>query len=96
MGSQGNEADFGLLTAPWVWARKDANGRKFPQTISHRGYKAQWPENTMRAFREAVNVGTHALETDIHLTKDDVVVLSHVGALYLDLLAMLIIIRIRT
>ena len=33
----------------------------------------------MGAFKGAVKVGTHAIETDIHLSKDDVVVLSHVG-----------------
>lgn len=31
----------------------------------------------MAAFKAAVDVGAHALETDIHLTKDNVVVLSH-------------------
>ena len=35
----------------------------------------------MKAFQGAVEVGTHALETDIHLTKDGIVVLSHVGNL---------------
>ena len=33
----------------------------------------------MNAFRGAVKVGADAIETDIHLTKDDVVVLCHVG-----------------
>jgi len=33
----------------------------------------------MLAFTEAVRVGAHALETDIHLSKDGVVVLSHVS-----------------
>lgn len=33
----------------------------------------------MGAFRGAVEVGTHAIETDVHLSKDGVVVLSHVG-----------------
>lgn len=33
----------------------------------------------MGAFKGAVEVGTHAIETDVHLTKDDVVVLSHVS-----------------
>ncbi|KAG9236214.1 putative glycerophosphoryl diester phosphodiesterase [Amylocarpus encephaloides] len=51
-------------------------GRK-PQAIAHRGYKAAYPENTMGAFRGAVEVGAHAIETDIHLSKDGVVVLSH-------------------
>lgn len=60
-----------------VRARRDANGRQLPQAIAHRGYKAAFPENTMAAFEGAVEVGTHALETDIHLTKDGVVVLSH-------------------
>lgn len=31
----------------------------------------------MGAFRGAVDVGAHAIETDVHITKDDVVVLSH-------------------
>ncbi|GAM83562.1 hypothetical protein ANO11243_015500 [Dothideomycetidae sp. 11243] len=48
-----------------------------PQAIAHRGYKAKYPENTMAAFRGAVDAGAHAIETDIHLTKDGVVVLSH-------------------
>ena len=61
----------------WLWARKDKHGRKLPQTISHRGYKAKHPENTMASFQGAVAAGTHAIETDIHLSKDNVVVLSH-------------------
>jgi glycerophosphoryl diester phosphodiesterase len=32
----------------------------------------------MAAFRSAVAVGAHAIETDLHLSKDGVVVLSHV------------------
>lgn len=32
----------------------------------------------MAAFRGAVNVGSHAIETDIHLSKDGIAVLSHV------------------
>lgn len=31
----------------------------------------------MGAFRGAVNAGAHAVETDLQITKDDVVVLSH-------------------
>lgn len=50
-----------------------------PQTIAHRGYKAQYPENSMGAFQGAVEVGTHGLETDVHLSRDDVVMISHVG-----------------
>jgi len=60
-------------------AIKTASGERRPQAIAHRGYKAAFPENTMGAFRGAVEVGAHAIETDIHLSKDGVVVISHVG-----------------
>ncbi|KAH6722123.1 putative glycerophosphoryl diester phosphodiesterase [Leptodontidium sp. MPI-SDFR-AT-0119] len=50
---------------------------KRPQAIAHRGYKAKYPENSMGAFKGAVEVGAHAIETDVHLSKDGVVVLSH-------------------
>ncbi|KKY17092.1 putative glycerophosphoryl diester phosphodiesterase [Diplodia seriata] len=58
--------------------RKENDARKqLPQAIAHRGYKAKFPENTMGAFVGAVEVGAHAIETDVHLTKDGVVVLNH-------------------
>lgn len=65
--------------ASFAFARKDVSGRRTPQAIAHRGYKAKFPENTMGAFRGAVEVGAEGLETDLHLTKDGVVVLSHVS-----------------
>ncbi|KAK3308985.1 PLC-like phosphodiesterase [Chaetomium strumarium] len=52
-----------------------------PQNIGHRGYKAAFPENTMAAFRGAVAAGAHAIETDLHLSRDGVAVLSHDGSL---------------
>lgn len=58
-----------------------ASKRKRPQCIAHRGYKAKYPENTMKAFSAAIAAGAHALETDLHITKDEVVVLSHDGNL---------------
>lgn len=63
--------------ASFTLARKDVSGNRRPQAIAHRGYKAKFPENTMGAFRGAVEVGAEGLETDLHLTKDGVVVLSH-------------------
>ncbi|KAI4717752.1 PLC-like phosphodiesterase [Aureobasidium sp. EXF-10727] len=50
---------------------------RMPQAIAHRGYKAKFPENTLAAFAGAIEVGAHAVETDVHITKDGVVVLSH-------------------
>ncbi|KAI0009872.1 PLC-like phosphodiesterase [Xylariaceae sp. FL0662B] len=52
-------------------------GGKAPQAIAHRGYKAAAPENTMLAFRAAVECGAAAIETDLHLSRDGVLVLSH-------------------
>ena len=57
------------------------DGRSLPQAIAHRGYKAKYPENTISAFEDAVEAGAHALETDLHLTRDGIVVLSHVSTL---------------
>lgn len=50
-----------------------------PQTLAHRGFKANHPENTMGAFKGAAKAGAHGIETDIHMTKDQILVLSHVG-----------------
>lgn len=68
-----DEEDHLIPPASWTF-NKDG----LPQAIAHRGYKAEFPENTMGAFRGAVEVGAHAIETDVHLSKDDVVVISHV------------------
>lgn len=55
------------------------DGTPLPYAIAHRGYKAAYAENTMVAFEAAVQVGAHAIETDLHLSQDGVVMLSHVG-----------------
>ncbi|KAK4041791.1 PLC-like phosphodiesterase [Parachaetomium inaequale] len=50
---------------------------RLPQNIGHRGYNAAFPENSMAAFHGAIAAGAQALETDLHLSHDGVVVLSH-------------------
>lgn len=45
--------------------------------ISHRGESKDAPENTMSAFRLAVERDTDGIETDIHLTKDGKLVCIH-------------------
>ena len=67
--------------ASWTFAKKNKNGESIPQTIAHRGYKAKYPENTLGALKGAVEVGAHALETDVHISKDEVVMISHVSDL---------------
>jgi len=48
-----------------------------PVVIAHRGASATAPENTLEAFQAAVDLGCRVLETDIHVTRDGVVVAFH-------------------
>jgi glycerophosphoryl diester phosphodiesterase len=43
----------------------------------HRGARAMRPENTLPAFRYAIDAGVDVLELDLAVTKDNVVVVSH-------------------
>lgn len=65
------------VTGPAAAATAAASKAGLPQNIAHRGFRAQFPENSIEAFRGALGAGAVALETDVHLTKDKVVVLSH-------------------
>lgn len=47
------------------------------KNIAHRGFSGCYPENTMRAFEEAVKVHCDGIETDVQLTKDGVPVICH-------------------
>jgi len=47
------------------------------QVIAHRGANAYAPENTLPAFEKALAMGADGVETDILLTADGHVVLSH-------------------
>lgn len=55
------------------------NGRRpFPlRLVGHRGASSEFPENTLEAFERALELGVDVLETDIHLTADGHVVVSH-------------------
>jgi glycerophosphoryl diester phosphodiesterase len=48
-----------------------------PIIIAHRGASAYSPENTLVAFEQAIVMGATIIETDVHQTKDSVVVLMH-------------------
>lgn len=45
--------------------------------VAHQGGELLWPSNTMLAFRNAAALGVDMLDTDMHATKDGVLVLSH-------------------
>jgi glycerophosphoryl diester phosphodiesterase len=45
--------------------------------VAHRGGAAQWPENSLSAFRNAIAGGARILECDVHLTADGEVAVMH-------------------
>lgn len=52
-----------------------------PITFAHRGARTEEPENTLAAFRRALELGARGLETDAWLSGDGQVVLVHDGVL---------------
>lgn len=48
-----------------------------PQVIAHRGASGAAPENTLAAFRLALEQGADVIETDVHASADGVPVLLH-------------------
>lgn len=50
-----------------------------PVGFAHRGGRARRPENTIDAFRSALDLGATGLESDVWLTEDRVAVLDHDG-----------------
>lgn len=44
---------------------------------AHRGNSSKYPENTLSAFKSAITSGADGIETDVHLTKDGVLVITH-------------------
>ncbi len=47
------------------------------KVYAHRGASGACPENTMAAFRKAVELGVDGVETDVQLTRDGIPVLIH-------------------
>src|SRR5262249_11398854 len=66
-------AILGLLAAETPTPRIEVQG--------HRGARARRPENTIPAFRYAIDAGVDVLELDMNVTKDGVLVVSHDPAL---------------
>lgn len=48
-----------------------------PALVAHRGYAALYPENTLPAYRAALQAGVRWLECDVQLSRDRVPVLLH-------------------
>ncbi|HYZ06574.1 MAG TPA: glycerophosphodiester phosphodiesterase [Rubrobacter sp.] len=50
---------------------------EWPINLAHRGASALAPENTIEAFRLAVEAGAGGLELDVHMTRDGYIVVIH-------------------
>lgn len=48
-----------------------------PYAFAHRGGAKRWPENTLLAFRAALDLGYTHIETDVHMTRDGHIVCFH-------------------
>ena len=58
------------MSNPWI--------REFrPLIIAHRGHGVAAPENTISAYRLAVEAGAEMIETDVNITKDGKLVIIH-------------------
>jgi glycerophosphoryl diester phosphodiesterase len=53
------------------------NGRFPMMVVAHRGFSGVAPENTMAAFKKAVEVGSDMIELDVRLSMDGEVVVIH-------------------
>ena len=54
-----------------------ADDLNYPLVIAHQGGDDLWPGDTLYAMQQAADLGVDVLEMDLHITKDDVLVLIH-------------------
>jgi glycerophosphoryl diester phosphodiesterase len=54
------------------WLRPDR-----PLVIAHRGHCVEVPENTLEAYRRAIELGTEMIECDVNMTRDGELVMIH-------------------
>ncbi len=58
------------MTNPWIRPND-------PLVIAHRGYSSRAPENTMPAYKLAVEAGAQMIEADVNITRDGVPIMIH-------------------
>ncbi|WP_428850294.1 glycerophosphodiester phosphodiesterase [Paucihalobacter sp.] len=55
----------------------NCNSKPEIEAQGHRGCRGLLPENTLPAFKKAIELGVHTLELDLAVSKDGIVVVSH-------------------
>ena len=66
-----------LLGLALVGSAPGAADQRGPLVAGHRGAGGLWPENSLRAFRGALDLGVDLLELDVHLSRDGELVVMH-------------------
>jgi glycerophosphoryl diester phosphodiesterase len=72
-----------ITLAGWMLLAKPAPDHPYyadrPEVmvIAHQGGNHLWPDNTLFAFQNALDLGVDVLEMDLHITSDNVLVIIH-------------------
>lgn len=59
-----------MSTNPWLRAVR-------PLSVAHRGHSIAYPENTLEAYRKAIELGVEMIECDVNITRDGTLVMMH-------------------
>jgi len=68
---------LGVISKPALDHPYYSNLPNRPLVIAHQGGDGLWPGETMYAYKHAAELGADVLEMDIHITRDDLLVLMH-------------------
>lgn len=60
-----------------LWASVAMAEQYHIMVVGHRGCAGLLPENTLEGFKHAFEMGVDAVEFDVHLTKDGIVIVNH-------------------
>ena len=55
-----------------TWLRENR-----PLAVAHRGHSIAYPENTLEAYRKAIELGVEMIECDVNITSDGKLVMMH-------------------
>jgi glycerophosphoryl diester phosphodiesterase len=59
-----------MSTNPWLREYR-------PLSVAHRGHSIAYPENTLEAYRKAIELGVEMIECDVNITRDGKLVMMH-------------------
>jgi len=59
-----------MSTNPWLRDHR-------PLSVAHRGHSIAYPENTLEAYRKAIDLGVEMIECDVNITSDGKLVMIH-------------------